>query len=333
MELLNCVYRFLDINNEIIYIGKAKNLDTRLKTHTHLLAECYDNIHKIEYITFNNEAEMSTAEIYYINKYKPKYNSASKWQGSLSYNIDILDDMKWNDYKGRYLRHTANNKVHININKSENNTNKKRKLSTTSNAYLLSSYTLEYYKQYILQKEEQERAYIYAVTHKKIILPQTGEIYDNLLEFYNIYKEYDPYLDLFYLYETCDNSTYYCTTHPYYNVEVSPMYYDLYCKYNGDGNNYNKMIEENTRKIICITTGEIFINVFDVLNKYNIKASRKYDIIQCCNNINTYVTIYNNKPMIWKWYDKYEKMAEKEITEYVERAQRAYNTRRKKKIA
>ena len=37
----NCVYRFLNKDNEIIYIGKTKDLDNRIKTHEHLPKECY----------------------------------------------------------------------------------------------------------------------------------------------------------------------------------------------------------------------------------------------------------------------------------------------------
>ena len=37
----NCIYRFLNKNKEVIYVGKAKDLNKRLSTHKHLDIECY----------------------------------------------------------------------------------------------------------------------------------------------------------------------------------------------------------------------------------------------------------------------------------------------------
>ena len=74
MEIENCVYRFLNKNNEIIYIGKATELIYRLKNHRHLGKKCYSEIKNIEYIQFKTKGDMELAEIYFISKYKPKYN-------------------------------------------------------------------------------------------------------------------------------------------------------------------------------------------------------------------------------------------------------------------
>ena len=53
------VYRFLNDKDEIIYIGRSKNLDKRLYNHNHLPEECYKEIHKIEYVKLNNNDESS----------------------------------------------------------------------------------------------------------------------------------------------------------------------------------------------------------------------------------------------------------------------------------
>jgi excinuclease UvrABC nuclease subunit len=82
------VYKFLDDNNNIIYIGKAKNLNHRIINHFgkfgHLPKECYKNISKIEYCIFNTNTDMSIFEIYMINKYRPIYNIHSKYNENIN---------------------------------------------------------------------------------------------------------------------------------------------------------------------------------------------------------------------------------------------------------
>lgn len=84
----NCVYRFIDCDNNIIYIGKAKNLNNRLcknrhRGEGHLPKVAYDSVIKVEYTQFNNRNDVSDAEKYYINKFNPKYN----------YNYTDLDEI------------------------------------------------------------------------------------------------------------------------------------------------------------------------------------------------------------------------------------------------
>lgn len=74
------VYLMKDINNEIIYIGKAKSLKKRVSTYfqkkdndlkTKILVK---NITDLEYIITNSEIEALLLEENLIKKYKPKYN-------------------------------------------------------------------------------------------------------------------------------------------------------------------------------------------------------------------------------------------------------------------
>lgn len=72
------LYRFLDKHKRIIYIGRTRNLDSRIKTHFnggHLTVECYEDVEFIEVAELNNEADMYILEIYLISKYNPKYNT------------------------------------------------------------------------------------------------------------------------------------------------------------------------------------------------------------------------------------------------------------------
>lgn len=99
----NCVYRFLNKDNEIIYIGKAKNLSARLSTHTHLPKECYDEKVEVEYIEFKTEDDMGFAERYYIMKFNPKYNTILSDKDFNLKSID-LDIKVWKKYSEKEIR-------------------------------------------------------------------------------------------------------------------------------------------------------------------------------------------------------------------------------------
>ncbi|MFW6009402.1 MAG: GIY-YIG nuclease family protein [archaeon] len=81
MVLKNCIYKFLNKRNEIIYIGMAADLHKRISMHystsSHLEQECYDETTKILYCSLGNihRKELELIEIRLINKFKPKYNS------------------------------------------------------------------------------------------------------------------------------------------------------------------------------------------------------------------------------------------------------------------
>ncbi|UUV47072.1 nucleotide excision repair endonuclease [Bacillus phage vB_BanS-Thrax5] len=73
------VYRFLDKDDNTIYIGRTNNLERRLtqehfSRHGHLPVECYRECHSIEYMEFDSETEMKIYEVYCINIHNPKYN-------------------------------------------------------------------------------------------------------------------------------------------------------------------------------------------------------------------------------------------------------------------
>lgn len=94
------IYRFIDKSKNIIYVGKSKQeLEQRFRGHTHLPNECYNSVHKIEYIVCDTETDMNIKEIYYINKYKNENGY---------FNLLDLRDMpksiefndKWKMYRG-----------------------------------------------------------------------------------------------------------------------------------------------------------------------------------------------------------------------------------------
>jgi len=86
------IYRFKDKNDDIIYIGKAKSMTSRMSGHNHLDNECYKAIVKIEYSKLENNDESSIYERYLINKYKPKYNK--EFNNNSTFRFE-LPEVKW----------------------------------------------------------------------------------------------------------------------------------------------------------------------------------------------------------------------------------------------
>ena len=99
------VYRFLGEKNEVLYVGKTTNMKIRMNDHFHNKNnhlrkmgkdDLYDKVCKIEYITCKDEFTALQKELYYINLYKPRYNTASK----IKQIIDPSQDTdKWKLYK------------------------------------------------------------------------------------------------------------------------------------------------------------------------------------------------------------------------------------------
>lgn len=89
------VYKFINSNNEIIYIGKSKELIKRISNHIHLPKECYSETKQILCAKLNNVDEMSIYERYLINVYSPKYN---KQYNNGSKFIFTLPQLEWEEF-------------------------------------------------------------------------------------------------------------------------------------------------------------------------------------------------------------------------------------------
>ncbi|XTR39303.1 nucleotide excision repair endonuclease (plasmid) [Paraclostridium tenue] len=80
------VYKFVGERNDILYIGKTVNMERRMSQHfgskSHLKkmgkGDIYGKIQRIEYLKCKTEYDALLKELYYINYYKPPYNSSSK---------------------------------------------------------------------------------------------------------------------------------------------------------------------------------------------------------------------------------------------------------------
>ena len=104
MPKLPGVYRMLNSKNEILYVGKAKNLTNRLKSYVseknHIIRteRMLSQTKKLEITTTSNESEALLLEANLIKKYKPKYNILLRDDKSFPF-IFIGNKDKWPQIK------------------------------------------------------------------------------------------------------------------------------------------------------------------------------------------------------------------------------------------
>ena len=85
------VYRMLNSDNEVLYVGKAKNLPNRLKSYlsekNHIIRteRMLSQTRKLEITTTANESEALLLEANLIKKFKPKFNILLKDDKSFPY--------------------------------------------------------------------------------------------------------------------------------------------------------------------------------------------------------------------------------------------------------
>lgn len=89
------LYRFLDENDTLLYIGISDNdILTRVKQHTHLPLECYDSVEFIEYCEFDTKCDVELIERYLVSKHKPKFNTVYS-NKNITITIPELDDLTY----------------------------------------------------------------------------------------------------------------------------------------------------------------------------------------------------------------------------------------------
>ena len=98
------VYRMLNEKDEILYVGKAKNLPNRLKSYisekNHIIRteRMLSQTRKLEVTTTSNESEALLLEANLIKKYKPKFNILLRDDKSFPF-IFISNKDKWPQIK------------------------------------------------------------------------------------------------------------------------------------------------------------------------------------------------------------------------------------------
>lgn len=107
------VYIMHDISGEVIYVGKAKSLRSRMKSYfdssakTQKTYALVSNIDYFEYILTNSELDAFSLESNLIKKYKPKYNILLKDDKSFPY---LKIDMKEKYPRIQIVRRPKNEK-------------------------------------------------------------------------------------------------------------------------------------------------------------------------------------------------------------------------------
>ena len=104
---MKCIYRFLDIDDNVIYVGKTEKIKYRLNSHFskcgHLPKECYEMTKKIQFMIMNSTTLMDIREMYYINLYKPRFNTNYLYPNEPRFIISDFINDKWIDYDPKVL--------------------------------------------------------------------------------------------------------------------------------------------------------------------------------------------------------------------------------------
>ncbi len=85
------VYRMLDAQGEVIYVGKARSLKARvanyarLQGHTNRIARMIMTTHAMEFVTVRTEAEALLLEANLIKRFKPRFNVLMRDDKSFPY--------------------------------------------------------------------------------------------------------------------------------------------------------------------------------------------------------------------------------------------------------
>lgn len=189
----NCIYRFLNKDNEIIYIGKAKDLKQRLNSHSHLPQECYDEIIKIEYVSLNTMDEADIAERYLISKVKPKYNTEFKSK-EIALTINMFESLQWVDFNSKN-KNITDFKINKELVKLDLDIQKKSlKIETIQNKMNVISAM----KQEILDSNGKGRPCVVNIDkNTRYHIYIDDESYDSLIEVSKNSEGLDEYADLY----------------------------------------------------------------------------------------------------------------------------------------
>jgi hypothetical protein len=98
----NYIYKLLNKQGVVLYVGKTKDIKNRFVRHYseygHLDKLCYLNTNRIQYAELPSETLMDLYEIIYINIYQPRYNITSKYKDVIDTEYITLKALDWIDF-------------------------------------------------------------------------------------------------------------------------------------------------------------------------------------------------------------------------------------------
>lgn len=103
------IYRFLNNKDEIIYVGKTTRVKERMYHHFHeghLPSRVYKETTDIEYTYFKTRHMMDMAEIYFITKFSPQYNTTQNYKEELNM-IQEFEKCVWYSIQDTFLNYDA----------------------------------------------------------------------------------------------------------------------------------------------------------------------------------------------------------------------------------
>lgn len=100
------VYMFLNEDDDVIYVGRTDNTRDRIanghfKGSGHLKKSCYKETKRVVYAPLNNKNETMIYELYYISKFRPKYNKThNDDKQTKGFDMKISDShLSWKEFK------------------------------------------------------------------------------------------------------------------------------------------------------------------------------------------------------------------------------------------
>lgn len=84
------IYKFVDEDESVLYVGKTKRLDSRIYSHIKDKKWLKSGV-KLYCSEVKNPTDMDIYETYYINKLKPRYNKLKVYHAEFTQKIDNLN--------------------------------------------------------------------------------------------------------------------------------------------------------------------------------------------------------------------------------------------------
>lgn len=102
------VYRFLDNNNRILYVGRTEFLKKRLLQHFNnkdvQAIRRNQKTKTIQYVSFDKKTYSAIYEIYLINLWKPKYNLLDLYDEQIEIEILDIENLFWENIEENDLK-------------------------------------------------------------------------------------------------------------------------------------------------------------------------------------------------------------------------------------